>query len=63
MRNSINYLADYSSSTGFGVKNIRKMISNMSAEFIESKKSDRYDTIMLFKIVEADDEEGISTDS
>lgn len=54
LRNSINYLADYSASTGFGVKNIKKMTSNMSAEFIEAKKSDRYDTIILFEIVEAE---------
>ncbi len=51
IRNSINELADYSTSTGFGVKNIKKMMDNMSAEFIEVKKSGRYDTILLFEIV------------
>lgn len=49
--NTINTLADYSASTGFGVKNIKKMMSQMSAECIISQKNNSYDTFLLFKIV------------
>ncbi|MCI8284058.1 MAG: HAMP domain-containing histidine kinase [Firmicutes bacterium] len=49
--NTINALADYSASTGFGVKNIKKMMSQMSAECIISQKNNSYDTFLLFKIV------------
>lgn len=53
MRNAINSLADYSQSTGFGVKNIRKMAAAMNVEFIESHNGGKYDTILIFKTVAA----------
>ncbi len=49
--NLINTLADYSASTGFGVKNIKKMMDQMLAECIISQKTNSYDTFLLFKIV------------
>jgi HAMP domain-containing protein len=49
--NRINELADYSSSTGFGVKNIEKMMGQMFAECIIHQQEERYDTFLLFKIV------------
>lgn len=52
--NRINELADHSASTGFGVKNIKKMMQQMSAECIIHQKDDRYDTFLLFRITEDD---------
>lgn len=48
--NRINELADHSTSTGFGVKNIKKMMQQMSSECIIHQKDDRYDTFLLFRI-------------
>ena len=48
--NRINELADYSTSTGFGVKNIKKMMQQMSSECIIHQKDDRYDTFLLFRV-------------
>lgn len=47
--NRINELADHSTSTGFGVKNIKKMMQQMSSECIIHQKDDRYDTFLLFR--------------
>jgi len=49
--NLISADADYSASTGFGVKNIKKMMAQMDAECIISQKPISYDTFLLFKIV------------
>lgn len=49
--NHINELADHSTSTGFGVKNIKKMMQQMSSECIIHQKEDRYDTFLLFRII------------
>lgn len=49
--NRINELADHSTSTGFGVKNIKKMMQQMSSECIIHQKEDRYDTFLLFRII------------
>ena len=48
--NRINELADHSTSTGFGVKNIKKMMQQMSSECIIHQKDDRYDTFLLFRV-------------
>lgn len=48
--NRINELADHSTSTGFGVKNIKKMMQQMSSECIIHQKEDRYDTFLLFRV-------------
>lgn len=55
IKNSINALADYSQSTGFGVKNIRKMADNMGAEYIVSQNDGKYNTILLFDIANGDE--------
>ncbi|MGN1350903.1 MAG: histidine kinase dimerization/phospho-acceptor domain-containing protein [Anaerovoracaceae bacterium] len=49
--NRINELADYSGSHGFGVKNIKKMMTQMNAETIIHQNDDRYETFLLFRIV------------
>ena len=50
-QNMINELADYSASTGFGVKNIRKMMARMGGEFMENKKNGYYETVLIFDVV------------
>lgn len=49
-RNMINELADHSASTGFGVKNIRKMMDKMGGEFLESQKNGYYETFLIFPV-------------
>ncbi len=53
-RNMINELADHSTSTGFGVKNIRKMMTRMGGELIETQKSGYYETSLIFPVVGVD---------
>ena len=55
--NIINELADYSSNTGFGVKNIRKMMAQMGADCEIKQVQDTYTTILRFDIVPADEDE------
>lgn len=49
--NKINELADYSSSTGFGVKNIRKMMEQMNAECVIDQQTDTYAIELRFSVV------------
>lgn len=51
VKNNINELADHSNSTGFGVKNIKKMMDSMSAEYIIHQKESSYETFLLFRVV------------
>lgn len=55
--NIINELADYSSSTGFGVKNIKKMMAQMGAECVIRQVQDNYTTVLKFDIVPPDEED------
>ncbi len=48
--NAINELADYSSSTGFGVKNIRKMMVQMNAECLIDQQEDSYAIELRFPV-------------
>lgn len=50
--NKINELADYSSSTGFGVKNIRKMMAQMNGECLIEQKEQTYAIELRFPIEE-----------
>ena len=49
--NMINANADYSKSTGFGVKNIKRMMAQMNSETIVSQKQETYDTFLIFPVV------------
>ncbi|MDD6255701.1 MAG: HAMP domain-containing sensor histidine kinase [Eubacteriales bacterium] len=60
--NIINELADYSSSTGFGVKNIRKMMRQMGAECDIKQVQDNYTTTLKFKIVPPDSPDSEDTE-
>ena len=53
--NAINELADYSSSTGFGVKNIRKMMAQMNAECVIDQQPETYEIELRFPVVERED--------
>ena len=53
--NAINELADYSSSTGFGVKNIRKMMEQMDAECVVDQQKDTYTIELRFPVVETEE--------
>lgn len=55
--NTINELADYSSSTGFGVKNIRKMMEQMNAECVIDQQTDTYAIELRFPVVESEEPE------
>ena len=50
--NRINELADYSSSTGFGVKNIRKMMEQMNADCVIDQQPEIYTIELRFPVVE-----------
>ena len=53
-RNMVNELADHSASTGFGVKNIRKMMDKMGGEFQEAQKNGYYETSLIFPVAGMD---------
>ena len=53
-RNMVNELADHSTSTGFGVKNIRKMLDKMGGELLESQKNGYYETWLIFPVAGMD---------
>ena len=55
--NRINELADYSSSTGFGVKNIRKMMEQMNAECVIDQQPEIYTIELRFPVVENEEPE------
>ena len=50
--NTINELADYSSSTGFGVKNIHKMMEQMNAKCVVDQQIETYSIELRFPVVE-----------
>ncbi len=58
--NAINELADYSSSTGFGVKNIRKMMVQMNAECVVDQQEDSYSIELRFPVVSEEIQEETS---
>ena len=55
--NAINELADYSSSTGFGVKNIQKMMEQMNARCSVDQRSDSYSIELRFPVAEGECQE------
>ena len=50
--NTINERADYSYSTGFGVKNIHKMMDQMNAECVVDQQTETYAIELRFPVVE-----------
>ena len=55
--NAINELADYSSSTGFGVKNIQKMMEQMNARCSVDQRSDSYSIELRFPVAKGECQE------